>query len=534
MVKMRRGFLALATVLAGCTFAEQGRFGISHGSDDAAVRMDRALFAYFRDFAEPWNETEYYTNFVCNAKAYEFMKDKIPLFECSDAAIERTYYFRWWTFRKHLKVSADGSRRAISEFMPYVGWCGELDTIACPMGHHLRDARWFDGGAWARDYLAFMLREGEVTGPRSYVNWPAVGAEDLAAVTGDPSFFDARLGEFTLHHAAWERGWPNAHWYNGRGTNELFRVVDGNEGMEGSACIYGERLIINCAFAANARAIAAMARRTGDAEVAADYAARAEALERLIRERLWNAKVGFFTSRLPGGTPVDDRDLTGYAPWYFGQNPEGCDAAWSQLFDTNGFSAPIGLTTLERRSKKFKILYEGHECMWNGPVWPYASSMTLVALANYLQTGGTALTANDYGRLLHQFAAAHVRVREDGRRVDWIDEDQDPFTGVWIARDILERKRAETEKRTGKRGRVERGKDYYHSSFVDLVISGLVGVRPSLARDVPDVRPLVPDDMAYFRLTNLRYHGKTFDIAYDRDGTRYGLGRGLTVRELKP
>ena len=66
---MRRGILALATVLAGCTFAEQGRFGISHGSDDAAVRMDRALFAYFRDFAEPWNETEYYTNTTATARA---------------------------------------------------------------------------------------------------------------------------------------------------------------------------------------------------------------------------------------------------------------------------------------------------------------------------------------------------------------------------------------------------------------------------------------------------------------------------------
>ena len=194
---MRSGFLALATVLAGCTFAEQGRFGISHGSDDAAVRMDRALFVYFRDFAEPWNETEYYTNFVCNAKAYEFMKGKIPLFECSDAAIERTYYFRWWTFRKHLKMSADGSRRAISEFMPYVGWCGELDTIACPMGHHLRDARWFVPRP------LYQLAFGQ---PRSHAAWWSVNSPSRASKKEGAPVTAARSSAPTAGQFTYERG----------------------------------------------------------------------------------------------------------------------------------------------------------------------------------------------------------------------------------------------------------------------------------------------------------------------------------------
>ncbi|MFQ6929240.1 MAG: MGH1-like glycoside hydrolase domain-containing protein [Parabacteroides merdae] len=36
-------------------------------------------------------------------------------------------------------------------------------------------------------------------------------------------------------------------------------------------------------------------------------------------------------------------------------------------------------------SSQFKVAYEGHECQWNGPSWPYATSMTLVGLANFVK-----------------------------------------------------------------------------------------------------------------------------------------------------
>ena len=49
------------------------------------------------------------------------------------------------------------------------------------------------------------------------------------------------------------------------------------------------------------------------------------------------------------------------------------------------------------------------------------------------------------------------------------------FLGTWISRSILNRWRAEGKKGVEKKGNRERGKDYNHSTFVDLVISGLIG-----------------------------------------------------------
>ena len=54
--------------------------------------------------------------------------------------------------------------------------------------------------------------------------------------------------------------------------------------------------------------------------------------------------------------------------------------------DPQGFFAPFGPTTTEQRSPGFQLSYSGHECQWNGPSWPYATSVTLVGLANLLNS----------------------------------------------------------------------------------------------------------------------------------------------------
>ena len=67
-------------------------------------------------------DEELYTNTVPNAAAMEFLAANVPVLECPDPAIERTCYFRWWTFRKHLKKTKHGW--VITEFLPEVAWAG--------------------------------------------------------------------------------------------------------------------------------------------------------------------------------------------------------------------------------------------------------------------------------------------------------------------------------------------------------------------------------------------------------------------------
>jgi hypothetical protein len=75
----------------------------------------------------------------------------------------------------------------------------------------------------------------------------------------------------------------------------------------------------------------------------------------------------------------------------------------------------------------------------------------------------------------------------------------------------------------------ERGKDYNHSSFCDLIITGLVGLRPR-ADDVVEVNPLVPEgEWDWFCLDQVSYHGRILTILWDKTGKKYGKGKGLRV-----
>ena len=77
-----------------------------------------------RDYVEQFNidDEELYSN-ISNEETFNFLQKNIPLFECPDVDFERTYYFRWWTYRKHIKKTKDGY--VITEFLPDVPWSGK-------------------------------------------------------------------------------------------------------------------------------------------------------------------------------------------------------------------------------------------------------------------------------------------------------------------------------------------------------------------------------------------------------------------------
>ena len=75
----------------------------------------------------------------------------------------------------------------------------------------------------------------------------------------------------------------------------------------------------------------------------------------------------------------------------------------------------------------------------------------------------------------------------------------------------------------------ERSRYYNHSTFNDLIITGLVGLRPR-ADNIVEVNPLVPaGKWDWFCLDNVLYHGKILTIIWDKTGKKYKKGQGLAV-----
>ncbi len=480
----------------------------------------------FHHYVENFNQLDRVTvvNHIPNAAAWEWMAKNIPLFECPDRDLEEIYYFRWWTYRKHIKQTPDGF--IITEFLPNVPWAGKHNSINCPAGHHFYEGRWLHTAQYLDDYARFWFRKGGE--PRKYSFWAADSLYARGLVVGDFRLPKELLPDLVANYEAWEKDHLDA--------SGLFWQDDGNDGMEVSIGGSGCRATINSYQYGDAVAIARIAELSGQPEVARIWRQKAVSLRQLVERRLWDPEAQFFKV-LPRGkiSLADVRELHGYTPWYFNLPGPEKSVAWKQLMDPKGFYAPFGPTTAEQRHPGFAVAYSGHECQWNGPSWPYATALTLTAMANLLNRYSQNVVGKaDYWKIFqcylrsHRFrqippepqpAGAAPLERVETRR-PWIDENVNPYNGDWIARTLLKQRRQAPD---------ERGKDYNHSTFCDLVITGVVGLRPR-ANETLEVNPLVPDgSWDYFCLDRVRYHGRIISILYDKTGLRYGKGKGLLV-----
>ena len=138
----------------------------------------------FQHYIEDLNkgDSELYQGHVPNTGAWDFLKENIPLLDCPDEDIQRTYYFRWWTYRKHLKQTPSGF--IVDEFLPNVSWAGKFNSISCAAGHHFYEGRWLHQPRFLDDYARFWFRGGG--NPRGYSFWAADSIWARYLVTGRP------------------------------------------------------------------------------------------------------------------------------------------------------------------------------------------------------------------------------------------------------------------------------------------------------------------------------------------------------------
>ncbi|WP_018626590.1 MGH1-like glycoside hydrolase domain-containing protein [Niabella aurantiaca] len=535
MIKMNSGVKYAMCILvllgaAACSVSGQSReAGIPHSVESILKWND------FRGYIRQFNadDDESVIQFIPNSGADAFLKDNIPYFNCPDKGFEQTYYFRWWVYRKHIQKTPGGF--VITEFLPKVPQAGKYNTISCPAAHHFYEGRWLRDPEYLSDYANFWFKGGG--SPRSYSFWPANSILAFASVYQDSTLVTALLPYLVENYQAWEKSNLCA--------DGLFWQADLKDGMEASIGGSGKRATINSYMTGEAMAIAAIAKIAGDQDLAAVFSKKAAHLKQLLLTKLWDAKAGFFKT-LPlskeefagisvperyrrsfslftgdAGQLADVRELHGYTPWYFNIPGAQQSVAWKFLMDTDGFRAPFGPTTAERRHPGFRISYmsEPYICQWNGPGWPYATSITLKAMGNLLHNYRQFyVSRNDFIRILETYSKSHRLINEKGKKVFWIDENLNPFTGEWLSRQIS----------TAKRG-IHYGKDYNHSEFCDIIISDLMGIRPSMKNELV-IDPLIPAGYwNWFCLDRVRYHNKAISILWDKDGSKYKKGRGFSI-----
>jgi hypothetical protein len=472
------------------------------------------------------------TSYVQNTHALEWLKRNIPYFDCPDGKVQEMYYFRWWSYRLHLK-NVDGYF-VITEFPQKVRWSDKYNVINCPAGHHIYEGRWLNDAETMRSYLRYYLRSKE-SKPHQYKVWLIDAAQQLNLVHPDKSFVKDMLGDLKRHYDKLSADYKDPDCF------DMFWGSDWSDGMEYQIGGCGIRPTINSYMYGDAKALAQLAEYAGNSQWHKAYNDQAEQIKQKVQERLWDKQATFFktfknekgrdldrrtyASKIEGWKPiqkvnqlVDVRELSGYVPWYFNMpdNHQGYEEAWHAFIDrTNGFKGPNGLSTAEMKHPLIYRVRPQGGCAWDGPLWPFAETQALVALANLLNNYKQEIVGKeDYFHELKQYTSAQYQFDEQVSK-----------PRPWIGQSACFR-----QKKDGMVTWILKRPNYYnHSGYCDLIISGLMGLRPQ-SDDRLVVNPLVPDDTwAYFCLDGVNYRDRSITVLYDQDGSRYQRGRGLKV-----
>ena len=174
--------------------------------------------------------------------------------------------------------------------------------------------------------------------------------------------------------------------------------------ISGGRKVKNLRPTINSYMYANARALAAIAAMAGDIAARAEYRAqsrRAPQADGRTPLEFQGDSSSRRCGRMASSPTSASRSATRPGISTCPSQGRGFEVAWKQLMDPQGFYAPYGPNHGRAPHPEFALAEAGDDCQWNGPSWPFATSITLRALANVLNDyTQNSVSAEDYRKTL--------------------------------------------------------------------------------------------------------------------------------------
>ncbi|PVH88495.1 hypothetical protein DL98DRAFT_628537 [Cadophora sp. DSE1049] len=411
-----------------------------------------------------------------------FLRENIPFLDIPNQNIQDVYYYRWSTLQRHLRHTIAGTGYILTEFCQPVGYAQALNTINAAAGHQIDESRWLRSKFYNDDYIqAYTRGPGNST---QYTHWILDAMFRRSQVNGDNKYTTEQLADMVRLWHYWNSVFdenvglyyftPN---FDAQEYSLPGYVVDPSGGQLQLDGPDTYRPSHNAYMVANARAIAQVAKQSGDSETASNFTQIADRLEQAMSDKLWDPVQEFFVDVIrpnnPNLTKVMGREEVGLYPFRFGVGlePKYSNASIQKLLDPQGFLTPYGPTTLEVQNEYyFATKPSDYCCYWNGQSWPFSTAHTLKSLAAVIRSGNSSITAEQYVQYLDRYATTQ---HKDG--VPYVAESHHPVLDFWSADSS------------------NHSEHYDHSTNNDDVVTGLLGIIPR-SDDILEISPLIPNN----------------------------------------
>jgi hypothetical protein len=261
-------------------------------------------------------------------------------------------------------------------------------------------------------------------------------------------------GDFLLtsfsHYSGMEYQ-PSHFYYNGYKLDEQ-NPAGGDEPLE--------RVDTAVITALNAEALAWIYKKAGLIDQSNIVLEICDNIMRSVIIKMWDREKSFFFSlRDQTEEKVPVREAGAFLPFIFSNVNEKFGDAFNSLKEEKKFSAYIPLPTVERKNKAYApdaswngVKVKGpFGCMWNGPAWPFMTSLFLYSLGEYSRRNG-----HVYDALWQDLFLSYTKMMFRNGDVDIpeVVEHYNPETGKPLSQE----------------------EHYFHSIYIDLLMTQLFGI----------------------------------------------------------
>ena len=450
--------------------------------------------------------------------------DSCPAFECSDAYLQRYYWYRWYGLRLFTRREPEGNyaHPAVYEgpeyFRKHVTYSAQC---------HMLETRWRTDPSVARgslrNFLDTQAPSGRLTGhlyPHDadeesfyHANWGHAWAvhrthPDLSflrtaydGLSDYVDYFDAeRDPEDSGLYDIWN------HYETGQEYMRRYQVVsDEADEVHWGRVFRLKGVDVAVQLYQTKRALARMAEALNTPAAARRWRARAETTKQAVLDHMWDPqREMFFDVNPETGARTGVKAAVCFYPYFTDVVDERHYPGLKRhLFDSGEFWTPYPVPASSRDDAYFEAVphWKGQRknCPWNGRVWPMTNSHVAEAICQ------AALRYDDEAlrRRGADFITRFVQMM--------FDEDDPERPNCFEHYNPL----------TGQAARYRGINDYQHSWVVDLLVKYAAGVRPGDETVAVDPFPFDVDHLSLHDVP-VRGHRLSVDRKRDRFAVRVG------------